>query len=180
VIVNRTVRQPATIVTTRPAGCGPCAAEQRGSPGPPACASADETRASCGDVGCWAETCACSRESSRSWWYTMLTQFVTMTQFYIIRRCRAGTAAVARPIRAKPCKPAHTIHTLTALTLGQPTFADSARRINGTLTPATGQTTAPVSYPTISLNVGGRATILLWTTGCAGPLPVVSVQPTTG
>jgi hypothetical protein len=49
----------------QPAGCGPCAGERPGSPGRHGCASGDGTRASCGDAGCSAGTCACSREGSQ-------------------------------------------------------------------------------------------------------------------
>ncbi len=49
----------------QPAGCGPCADERPGLPGRHGCASGDGNRASCGDAGCSAGTCACSREGSQ-------------------------------------------------------------------------------------------------------------------
>jgi hypothetical protein len=138
----------------QPAGYGPCADERPGSPGRPGCASGDGSRASCGDAGCSAGTYACSREGS---------------QVGCDEKDRIGDASRASWLRHPDDS-------------GQPRSADSDRLINGTLPVAAGQTDGFGGMPSSPWNIQpyiwASTSILLWTTGCARPAAVVSVQPT--
>ena len=64
---QRRRRRSAVARVKPPAGRGPSAGVLPARRGRRECAFAAETRASCGDGGCWAGRCACSQQGSTRW-----------------------------------------------------------------------------------------------------------------